>query len=226
MTKQGLTYTDALRWLAKKYNIVIPDDAHDEWSDRLNNRLEDMIMNSDSGFGANGSPFEYAVAEGKSRTLTLKKVALVAAYVLWALVFFLVGSMTRLLVPMIALVPITVWIFVYLTWKYTQVEYEYSFFAGKLTVSRVLGNRTRKKITELALRDLSSVLPYTERNVAQAESYGAKNSYLAASSTEAKDLYILLWQDPETAEKKVLCMELNEKAIKIIKYYNMSAMAK
>ena len=40
MMKQGLTYPDALRWLAKKYNIVIPDDAHDEWSDRLNNIIE------------------------------------------------------------------------------------------------------------------------------------------------------------------------------------------
>ena len=40
MSKQGLTYTDALRWLAKKYNIVIPDDAHDEWSERLNNIIE------------------------------------------------------------------------------------------------------------------------------------------------------------------------------------------
>ena len=26
MSKQGLTYTDALRWLAKKYSIVIPED--------------------------------------------------------------------------------------------------------------------------------------------------------------------------------------------------------
>ena len=40
MMKQGLTYPDALRWLAKKYNIVIPDDAHDEWSDRLNSIIE------------------------------------------------------------------------------------------------------------------------------------------------------------------------------------------
>ena len=40
MMKQGLTYPDALRWLAKKYSIVIPDDAHDEWSDRLNNIIE------------------------------------------------------------------------------------------------------------------------------------------------------------------------------------------
>lgn len=40
MSKQGLTYPDALRWLAKKYSIVISDDAHDEWSDRLNNIIE------------------------------------------------------------------------------------------------------------------------------------------------------------------------------------------
>ena len=40
MSKQGLTYPDALRWLAKKYSIVIPDDAHDEWSERLNNIIE------------------------------------------------------------------------------------------------------------------------------------------------------------------------------------------
>ena len=40
MMKQGLTYPDALRWLAKKYSIVIPDDAHDEWRDRLNAIIE------------------------------------------------------------------------------------------------------------------------------------------------------------------------------------------
>lgn len=185
-----------------------------------------MIMNSDSGFGANGSPFEYAVAEGKSRTLTLKKVALVAAYVLWALVFFLVGSMTRLLVPMIALVPITVWIFVYLTWKYTQVEYEYSFFSGKLTVSRILGERTRKTLCEVNIRDLSAVFPYEDANVSRAEQYGAEETFFAASSIDAQNLYIALWQDVESGKRCMLCFEVNEKAAKILRYYNPSAMAR
>lgn len=40
ISKQGLSYPDALRWLAKKYSISIPDDAHDEWSDRLNAIIE------------------------------------------------------------------------------------------------------------------------------------------------------------------------------------------
>ena len=183
-------------------------------------------MNFDSGFGANGTPFEYAVAEGKSKTLTLKKVALIAAYVLWALVFFLVGCMTRLLVPMIALVPITVWIFVFLTWRYTQVEYECSFFSGTLTVSRILGGRTRKVLCEVNIRDLSAVFPYEETNVSRAEQYDAEETFFAASSMEAPNLYIALWQDVESGKRRMLCFEVNEKAVKILRYYNASAMAR
>ena len=40
MSKQGLTYPDALRWLAKKYSIVIPEDEKESWSDRLNAIIE------------------------------------------------------------------------------------------------------------------------------------------------------------------------------------------
>ena len=40
MSKQGLTYPDALRWLAKKYSIVIPEDEKESWSERLNAIIE------------------------------------------------------------------------------------------------------------------------------------------------------------------------------------------
>ena len=40
MAKQGLSYPDALRWLAKKYSIVIPEDEKESWSDRLNSIIE------------------------------------------------------------------------------------------------------------------------------------------------------------------------------------------
>ena len=40
MSKQGLSYPDALRWLAKKYSIVIPEDEKESWSDRLNAIIE------------------------------------------------------------------------------------------------------------------------------------------------------------------------------------------
>ena len=182
-------------------------------------------MNNDSGFGANGAPFEYAVAEAKTKKLKMKKLALLCAYVLWGAVALIGGASTGVL-PILCFIPLSIWILVFLTWKYTQVEYEYSFFSGKLTVSKILGSRTRKKITEVHLKDLSSVQPYTDRNAEQAERYGAQNAYFAASSLEAPALYIALWEDHETKKRSMLCLELNEKAIKIIKYYNMSAMAR
>ncbi len=182
-------------------------------------------MNNDSGFGANGAPFEYAVAEAKTKKLKMKKLALIGAYVLWGAVALIGGASTNIL-PILCFIPLTIWIFVFLTWKYTQVEYEYSFFSGKLTVSKILGGRTRKKLAEVQIRDLAEVLPYTNKNAEIAEAYGATTAIFAASSIEAPDLYIALWEDKETRKRFMLCFELNEKAIKIIKYYNMSAMAK
>lgn len=182
-------------------------------------------MNNDSGFGANGAPFEYAVAEAKTKRLKAKKLALICAYVLWGAVALIGGSSTGFL-PILCFIPLTIWILVFLTWKYTQVEYECSFFSGKLTVSRILGGRTRKRIVEVQIKDLSQVLPHTNRNREQAEAYGAENVYFAASAPDAGDLYYALWEDKETKKRCVLSLELNEKAIRIIKYYNMSAMAK
>lgn len=183
-------------------------------------------MDNSSGFGANGAPYEYAVSEAKSGTLRAKKVALIAAYALWGLLLLAIGALTRLLVPLIALVPLSIWIFAFLTWRYTQVEYEYSFFSGQLTVARILGGRTRRTVAEITIRELSQVFPYTEENLQRAERYGAEETLFAASGTEATDLYIALWQDRETEKKCMLCFNANEKAIKILRYYNAAALAK
>ena len=42
----------------------------------------------DSGFSSGGAPFECTVAEKKTPALMMKKVALIVAYVLWAVIFF------------------------------------------------------------------------------------------------------------------------------------------
>ncbi len=183
-------------------------------------------MNSDSGFGSGGSPFEYTVAEAKSKRLTMKKLGLITAYILWALVFFIVGASTRLLVYLIALVPISLWIIIWLTWKHTQVEYEYSFFTGSVTVSRILGNRTRKKLLQVRIQELAAIFPYEDATVSRVEAYGAEDTIFAASSINAQNLYVALWQDAESGKRRMLYFEPNEKAIKILKYYNMSAFSK
>jgi hypothetical protein len=175
-------------------------------------------MNSDSGFGSGGSPYEYTVAEAKSKTLTLKKIGLIEVYILWAAVFFIVGASTRLFIYLIALIPISLWIIVWLTWKLTQVEYEYSYFTGALTVSRILGNRTRKKLLHVRIQELSAIFPYGEANASRIEAYGAENDIFAASSQNAENSYVALWQDNESGKRCVLFFEPNEKRTTVAVY--------
>ena len=188
--------------------------------------LEVLIMNSDSGFGSSGAPFEYTVAEANNKALKTKKILFVAAYVLYAVAIFGIGSMTKLMLPFMCFIPLSLWIIVWLTWRFTQVEYEYSFFSGALTVNRILGNRTRKKMMEVRIQAFSSVLPATEANLSKIEAFAAEETIFAASESGAEGIWVALWTDAESGKRKALYFEPNEKAIKILKYYNASAMAK
>ncbi|MBQ8310192.1 MAG: hypothetical protein IJX80_04160 [Clostridia bacterium] len=183
-------------------------------------------MNNESGFGANGAPYEYAVAEAKTKRLMLKKLLFIAAYILWGATVLIVGVITKLILPLLCFIPLSIWIIVFLTWRYTQVEYEYSYFSGKLTVSKILGGRTRKKLCEVMLRDLSAVFPYSDANLSRTQAFHAEKTVFAASDAASANLYIALWQDTDSSKHMILFFEPNEKAVKIIKYYNMSAIAK
>lgn len=178
-------------------------------------------MNIESGMGS-GSPYEYVVAEKKTKTLKMKKLTFILIYVFWCAGLLLVGSTTKLFLPLLAFIPISTWILVFLTWRYTQVEYEYSVFSGNLTVSRILGGRKRKVLTEVKIKDLSAVLPYEDEFVPRIDSFGAKVSVMAASAQDAPNAYIALWDVEGT--RHLLCFEPDERILKFIRYYNNSAL--
>ena len=70
------------------------------------------------------------------------------------------------------------------------------------------------------------MFPYENQNVPRAEKWDAKKAYYACSSLSAPSLYIALWEEEESGKHCLLCFEPNEKALKIMKYYNMAAFAK
>ncbi|MBQ8431536.1 MAG: hypothetical protein IJX28_01500 [Clostridia bacterium] len=180
-------------------------------------------MNSDMGLGS-GSAFEYVVAEKKTPVLMMKRMALIMVYVLWAVALLAGGMMFRLIVPLLAFVPLSLWILVFLTWRFTQVEYEYSFFSGKLTVSRILGGRSRKELVTVTIRELAEIYPATEEFVDKANAYQPERTIYAASDQSAPDLYAATWKD-EDGKRNLLWFEPNEKALKILRYYNASALS-
>ena len=201
------------------------DKFHFLWYNE-ENILEVLIMNSDSGFGSSGAPFEYTVAEANNKALKTKKMLFIAAYALYVAIVFAIGSMTKILLPFLCFIPLSLWFIIWLTWRYTQVEYEYSFFSGALTVSRILGNRTRKKMMEVRIQNFSAIFPAVEANESKIEAFAAETTIFAVSDANAEGLWVALWQDTESGKRCALYFEPNEKAVKILKYYNASAMAK
>lgn len=176
----------------------------------------------DSGFNTSGAPYEYTVAEKKDTKLLFKRITLIAIYVLWGTLFLFAGFALRIIVPFLAFIPLSLWVLIFLTWRLTQVEYEYSFFGGVLTVSRVLGGRTRRELCAINIKSASDILPYDDAYMQKIENFSADRTFLAASSNDALNLYCILWTDEEN-RRNALFFEPTEKALKILRYYNMSA---
>ena len=180
-------------------------------------------MNDNAGFGSAGIPYEYTVSEKKNATLTFKRLSLIALYVLWVAGLLLLGAQIKLILPLLALIPVTLWMLVFFTWRFTQVEYEYSLFAGEMTVCRVLGGRSRKKLAQVKIREIGDVYPcYDGSNAERVDAYGSEQVIFAASSSDSPTLCAVMWKD-EDDKKKLLFFDCNEKAAKILRYYNASA---
>ena len=179
-------------------------------------------MYNESGFGTGGSPYEYVVTPKMTPALRMKKLFFIALYILWGGGLIIVGAAVRIIAPLLAFIPVTLWMLVFFTWKYTKVAYEYSFWGGEIKVNRMLGEKSRRTLVTVKIRDLKAVYPCKNSDRAEIKEFAPEKEIFAASSEDAERLVAALWID-ESDKKVVLYFEADEKAIRILKYYNSSA---
>ncbi len=168
-------------------------------------------MNNE-GYGANGAPFEYTV-EKKGKKMRNRKILLILAYVVWVIVFFAVGALVKLILPMLCFIPLSVWFIAWLTWRYTKEEIKITLFGGTMTVTRLFDGKNPKKLAETKIKDIKKMEQYS---AAALEANSNENMIYAVQNQVFDGAYILTW------ENTTVVMETNEKAVKIIKYYNSS----
>ena len=178
-------------------------------------------MYNESGFGTGGSPYEYVVTPKMTPALRMKKMLFIALYILWGGGLIIVGSAVRIIAPLLAFIPVTLWMLIFFTWKYTKVAYEYSFWGGELKVNRLLGERSHKKLVEVKIRELKHIYRCNSENSEKIKEFSADTEILAASSNDAERLVAALWID-ENGKKMILYFEADDKAVRILKYYNSS----
>lgn len=175
------------------------------------------------------STYEFVVAQKAEGHFLRRRILFILLYIVYALSFLTVGIITRLGVPMVALVPVTTWILAFFTWRYANIEYEYSMTSGTLTFSEVYGGRSRKKKAEFRLKDAAAILPLDDPKTAdQVNRFAPEIVYNAIPSKDAKDTYVMLYVDESEKTKGhgkhvAFTFVATAQALKIMKYYNPSA---
>ena len=164
------------------------------------------------GFGSSGVAYEYVVSNQSCGKNRIARVLLIIGYVLYVAVILGVGAAVRLIAPLLCLIPLSLWILVYFTWRYTQVEYKLSFLSGELRVTRLLNGKSPKLIVAERLREIRSVMRFYEedrKTIAQKELI-----------FEAYDGSIGTLCTVRLSSGRMMILQLTDKAIKIIRKYN------
>ena len=174
------------------------------------------------------STYEFVVKQKIEGKWLVARIGLICLYVIYVIAFLVAGLLARIIVPLLALIPISLCILIFVTWRYVNVEYEYSITSGVLTFTKIFGGRSRKRILELAIRNAVRIAPLENSAEAdRATHYHPEREFSAISSLKAPDIYFILFElDADSNKDKrraILYLEATHKTLQIFKYYNASA---
>jgi len=175
------------------------------------------------------STYEFVVAQKIEGRWIWAKAGLLFFYISFGITALIMGIVTRLIAPMIALVPVCIWILVFFTWRYTNVEYEYSITSGELTFAKIYGNRSRRRVLTLQLRDAVRIAPLDNgEHSAKATAWKPELDFSAISSATAPDIYYILFEHKGSGKKgeskrAILYLEVTTRTLQICRFYNPSA---
>ncbi|MBE6662059.1 MAG: hypothetical protein E7606_02115 [Ruminococcaceae bacterium] len=167
-------------------------------------------------------PFEYTVEQKSEGTLRWKRLALLALYFAYPIVLiFVVGSGTAALIaPLLAFIPLSLWIIIFLTWRYVKISYQYTVTSGRLCFIKHYGNRTHKTQFEMALKDAKLIAPVGHReHDERLELFAPEMTYNGVSSKNAPDTYYIAFENAE-GKRCVFFFEATTKALELFKMYN------
>ncbi len=154
-------------------------------------------------------------AEGKNR---LQRIALVCAYVLFALAYSAM-SVAISIPQIIAIMPILVWMFVFFTWKFVKFDYEYRIEKGEMIFVKAYTPKKKKELFRFKVKEAKKIVPVTElseKNTSTGKIYDFRGSskspasYVAVLGEGGSDTRVYFEATIQTV--KVL-HRLNDKAI-------------
>ena len=153
--------------------------------------------------------------EGK---LLLFKIALIAGYVLFAVVGVLLAILLAdgnpTLLVLVAALDFCLYI---CTWRLSQIEYEYSVVSGTLYLAKIFGKSARREIFECELSRAKTVAPYSGQYKKDAEAAAPDKIYSVIPSKKTENLWFMLFES-ESEKKTMILFEADEQALRVLRH--------
>ena len=166
--------------------------------------------------------YEKVVKVKNSGKHIAKKISYVLMYALYFSVWALVALnnlKSNAFLLILAAGALTTFAIVIVTWKYLQVEYEYSFWYGRMSVAKIYGKKKRKALVDTDIKDLLIIAPATDEYIAKAEHYDIEKRVVAVSSENEEDIWLAVTGGDD--ERRVLIFfEADERSLTMLKSLN------
>lgn len=134
-------------------------------------------------------------------------------------VFFVLAVFAGLPPALLILAPLSTVIAALITWKYTRVEYEYSFFGGVFTFSKIYSGSSRSLVLEADISAMSSVTTYTTDVAARIKAERGAKVIDGLPSGERQNPCVCAFED-EHERKIYFIFECDEQSARIFKHFN------
>ncbi len=167
---------------------------------------------------------EYITKRAWEGALLLKRAALISGYILLLLSLIAITFVYCphvLMIPFLLLDAAVCALAVFLTKWYFCIEDELIFFSGEMTLTAIYGRSIRKKKLSLTLNSLIEVGVYDDEAYERLSNMSLQRNFFSVSSMSAETVYYAIFDQEK--DRCVLYFEADERAIRLIKQNNFSA---
>lgn len=142
----------------------------------------------------------------------LYRIILILAYVIYVILYLALIIKSTILIPLGALIPVTLWILIHFTYRYTTPAYKYTMISGALSFYVIYGRKSKLRFTT-RISDAKRLGP-----VSNFVKNSGINCYSALPSRNTSDAYALHFSY-EGCEC-VFLFVATPNTLKILKFYN------
>ena len=166
--------------------------------------------------------YERIIQQKATGRALLPRLLLIFGYLVWLGVWLVIFLRVYLSAALVVLMLALTAALVVFTWKFVQVEYEYSIWGGSFFLAKIYGKQMRRELLEIDLKRAVLIAPRTEEFLKKANDLKPNELRWAVSSPKSENVWLLIYTD-EDQSTSLLFFEADERSYRLLRRENPRA---